>query len=471
MGGWPVCRAEGNFVKAQTDSPVTVVLDPGSAPQPARLGIIQWLVLTVACLGFAFDTYEIVILPLVVRPALIELANLSPGSPAFNRWVGLLFYIPLATGGIFGLLGGYLTDRFGRRRVLAWSILLYGSSALASGCAASPSMLLLFRCGAMIGVCVEFVAGVAWIAELFPDPRQRESVLGYTQVFSALGSVLVAAAYYIAVTYGKDLPPICGGHQGWRYALIFGMLPAIPLMIVRPFLPESPVWQEKRARGVLKRPRLSELFQPALRKPTAVATLMTACSFAASFGAHLHFARIVPGLPQVRNLPGQLQEQTVSVVELFTDVGNFGGRMLFAFLVVRILGQRRLLRSFLIPGLVLFPLVYLFPARYDLRLFELGMVVSVGAATGQYSFWGNYLPRIYPTHLRGTGESFATNIGGRLIGSSAALVTTQLAGVMPGGNPSSQLAYAAAGVGFLVYFAALIASFWLPEPEQGTLPE
>jgi MFS family permease len=466
-----VSRGKVDIVKSEINSPGTVVFEPRPTSQPCRLSIMQWVVLTVACIGFAFDTYEIVILPLVVRPALIELGNQRAGTPEFNRWVGLLFYIPLAAGGIFGLAGGYLADRFGRRGVLVWSILLYGISAFAAGYSESPLMLLVFRCGAMIGACVEFVAGVAWIAELFPNPRQRESMLGYTQVFSALGSVLVAAAYYIAVTYGNRLPEIRGGHQGWRYALIFGMLPAIPLIIIRPFLPESPMWQEKKARGMLSRPRLSELFQPALRKPTVVATLMTACSFAAAFGAHLHVARIVPGLPQVRNLPSQLQEQTVSVVELYSDMGNLAGRLLFAFLVVRILGQRRLLRSFLAPGLVIFPLVFLFPARFNLEWFEMGIVLAVAAMTGQFSFWGNYLPRIYPTHLRGTGESFATNIGGRLIGASAALATTQLANVMPGGNPSAQLAYAAAGVSLFVYSVGLIASFWLPEPEQKALPE
>ena len=88
----------------------------------------------------------------------------------------------------------------------------------------------------------------------------------------------------------------------------------------------------------------------------------------------------------------------------------------------------------------------------------------------QFSFWGNYLPRVYPTHLRGTGESFATNIGGRVLGTSAALLTTQLANVMPGESAAAQLAYAAAGVGFLVYLTASVASFWLPEPKQGQLP-
>ena len=82
----------------------------------------------------------------------------------------------------------------------------------------------------------------------------------------------------------------------------------------------------------------------------------------------------------------------------------------------------------------------------------------------QFSFWGNYLPRVYPVHLRGTGESFAANVGGRMIGTSAALLTTQFAAMMPGTTPAARLALAAAAVAALVYAVGLIASFWLPEP-------
>ena len=59
------------------------------------------------------------------------------GTPEFNHWVGLLFWIPAIAGGIFGLLGGYLTDRLGRRRVLTWSILIYAFSAFAAGLSTS----------------------------------------------------------------------------------------------------------------------------------------------------------------------------------------------------------------------------------------------------------------------------------------------------------------------------------------------
>src|SRR5687767_6245757 len=222
-------------------------------------------------------------LPLIVRPALMELGGFRPGTPEFNHWVGLLFWVPAVAGGIFGLLGGYLTDRFGRRRVLVWSILLYAFSAFGAGLATSLPILLLLRTTTFVGVCVEFVAAVAWLAELFPEGKRRESVLGYTQAFSSVGGLLVTGAYFLAVTYAESLPAIHGGHAPWRYTLISGLIPALPLIIVRPFLPESPVWRDRKAAGTLARPSLVAIFAPQYRRTTIVTALMFACSYGAAF--------------------------------------------------------------------------------------------------------------------------------------------------------------------------------------------
>ena len=159
-----------------------------------RLTFTQWLICFIAAIGFAFDIYELLMLPLIARPALLELGGIRPGTPEFRDWISMLFYVPAVAGGIFGLLGGYLTDRLGRRRVLTWSILLYAFSAFAAGFSTNLYMLLFFRCLVFIGVCVEFVAAVAWLAELFPDPKRREAVLGFTQAFSSIGGLSVAIA-------------------------------------------------------------------------------------------------------------------------------------------------------------------------------------------------------------------------------------------------------------------------------------
>src|SRR5262249_34908329 len=145
-----------------------------------------------------------------------------------------------------GLLGGYLTDLLGRRRVLTWSILIYALSAAAAAYSTSLGMLLFFRCLMFLGVCVEFVAAVAWLAELFPDPVRRENVLGYTQAFSSFGGLMVSGVYVLITMWHDSLPAIQSAHEPWRYLSLSGVIPAIPLIIIRPFLPESPQWQQKK---------------------------------------------------------------------------------------------------------------------------------------------------------------------------------------------------------------------------------
>ena len=431
----------------------------------------QWLICAIAALGFAFDIYEVLMAPLVVGPAIGELTGAKPGTPEFNYWVGLFFWIPAIVGGAFGLLGGYLTDRFGRRRVLVWSILLYAFSAMAAGYATSIEMLLILRSTTYIGVFVEFVAAVAWIAELFEDPKQREAALGYTQAFSSVGGLMVTAAYAISVTYSQSFPEIHGTHSPWRYTLISGVIPALPLIIIRPFLPESPAWKQKKASGTLRRPSIAALFTPELRRTTIVTTIMFAFAYGAAFGAIQQMPRIVPGLPEVSSLPAPQQQQTASLVQAYQEVGGLVGRFALAFLAIRIVSRRRLIHIFQVPGLVLVPLVFAYAGTTNLELAKWGMFLAGLFTVAQFSFWGNYLPRVFPTHLRGTGEGFAANIGGRMLGTGFAFVTTQLANVTPGATPPARLAYAAAVVGLGVYLGGFIASWWLPEPKGEALPE
>ena len=436
-----------------------------------RLTPLQWLICAIAALGFAFDIYEVLMAPLVVGPAIGELTGFKPGTPDFNFWVGMFFWIPALVGGAFGLLGGYLTDRFGRRRVLVWSILLYAFSAMAAGFSTSITMLLVLRSTTYIGVFVEFVAAVAWVAEIFDDPKQREAALGYTQAFSSVGGLMVTGAYAIAVTYAQHFPEIAGGHSPWRYTLISGVIPALPLILIRPFLPESPAWHAKKAAGTLKRPSLAAIFTPQLRRTTIVTTIMFACAYGAAFGAIQQMPRIVPGLPEVRTMAPPQQQQTAAGVQAYQEVGGLVGRFALAFLALRIVSRQKLIRMFQMPGLIVVPLVFAWAANTSLDLTRWGMFFAGFFTVAQFSFWGNYLPRVYPTHLRGTGEGFAANIGGRMLGTGFAFVTTQLVNVMPGSSPQMKLSYAAAAVAVFVYGAGLVCSYLLPEPRGGELPE
>ena len=512
-------------------------------PDWKPLTLTQWLICVIAAIGFAFDIYELLMLPLIARPALLELGGLTPGSPEFKAWVSALFYVPALAGGIFGLMGGYLTDRLGRRRVLTWSILLYAFSAFAAGFSTNLWMLLFFRCLVFVGVCVEFVAAVAWLAELFDNPKRREAVLGFTQAFSSIGGLLVALANGIAIAwaankaaplyFGITLPalqlpavsipeflvPILGQvkpdfSDGWRYTLMSGLIPAIPLILIRPFLPESPAWAAKRAAGTLKRPSIAQLFSPKLRFVTIITTLMFACSFAAAFGAIQQMPLIAPGLPEVRSevaaaleekgfgpeaqdrmrqqlasqgktkaeiqkaimgkrqsIAGPIEQAAAAHATKGQEFGGLCGRFALAILIIYIASRQTLLRIFLIPGLLVMPLVFAWAGTTSLTYLEIGMFAAGFLTVAQFSFWGNYLPHMYPVHLRGTGESFAANIGGRLIGTMFFGITQFLATFAPGESYATQVAYTAGAVAFAVFLVNLIASFWLPEPDPDAISE
>jgi hypothetical protein len=297
---------------------------------------------------------------------------------------------------------------------------------------------------------------------------------------------MVATANGLCIAYAASLPAITGfglnitdPHAAWRYTLMTGVIPAIPVIIIRPFLPESPVWRQKRAAGTLKRPSIAALFSPEYRRTTIVTTVMFAMAYGAAFGAINQVPQIVPGLPQVQEMvrglaPAQANQTIQAVASNVTkvqEVGGLLGRVLLALLVVRIVSRRKLLHLFQIPGLIVMPIVFAVAATRSLDWLYPGIFLAGLFTVAQFSFWGNYLPRMYPVHLRGTGESFAANIGGRLVGTSFAWVTATLAITTDRAFAPTKVALVAAAVAFSVYLVGFIASFWLPEPKREELPE
>jgi hypothetical protein len=151
------------------------------------------------------------------------------------------------------------------------------------------------------------------------------------------------------------------------------------------------------------------------------------------------------------------------------ELGGLVGRVILAALATILVSRRALVRVFQVPGLIVFPVVFAVMAVRDLNLLYVGIFVAGLLTVSQFSFWGNYLPRVYPVHLRGTGESFAANIGGRLIGTAAFAVTQQVAVALGPDKPTPAeaahwISYTAAGVALAATVIGFLASFFLPEP-------
>jgi MFS family permease len=574
----------------------TGAMNPSSA-EPVKFTFTHWLILAIASIGFLFDTYELLMTPLVGVPAIAELLQVPPNNPLVTKWMGNLLWLSALSGGVFGLLGGWLIDRFGRKRIMAASIFLYALSPCAAAFSTSLETFIFFRCTTFIGVCVEFVAAITWLAELFPNKRQKEIALGATQAFASLGGLLVTGMSVWVLKHASSLPALpvselFNTHATWRYTLLTGFLPAIPIALMLPFVPESKVWRDRRAAGTLKRPSFAELFSPALRRTTLVTAGLSACAYGAAFGAlQLTPLRVAPGmadlagqrqalkplqdeakalnqqLDEVRvrfeqacievaglreiasaraksriamrgirksvedagtddakraelqgqlaaltnrlgQLDGELNQLTVSKadakkavlerekilgqlganrekqepfdtaikargnkVQFWQEMGGLAGRIALAFLLVVAITRRTLLRLFLLPGLLVFPLTYLYLFKSEPDLFVWGIAAAGFLTVAQFSYFGEYLPKVFPLHLRGTGGSFATNVGGRMLGTSGAFVTANLVAPRLPGSTFEQVATGAAIVGTAVFVIGLLLSFLLPEPKQQDVPE
>jgi MFS family permease len=497
---------------------------PGAAGLPP---VTRLLVLTVAAIGFLFDTYELLMFPVIGAQALSELLRVPPTDDLVRLWSGRMLWIAALSGGVFGMLGGLLIDRLGRKTVMIGSILLYSFSPVAAAYSTELWHLILFRCTTFIGVCVELVAAVTWLAELFEDKKQRELAIGWTLATASLGGILVTEVFnWISAGLRENpsgvswlpVPP-----AAWRYTLLTGLVPGALILGLMPFVPESHVWRARKRAGTLKRPSFGELFCPELRKTTIVTTLLSACGYAAAFGAlQLTPLQMAPGLPAidpvrkehgpaVKAAQKRLEEAKEKAkaatdeavrtkldagvkaaardvaeaqkpindainakrgnIQRWQEIGGLTGRILFAILLVYV-ASRVLIRIFLLPGVVLLPVTYLVLFSGDYTVFATAIFFCGLLTVAQFSYVSEFLPKVFPVHLRGTGSAFATNVGGRMLGTMAATLNTELLAPLFSGENPQKVATAAAVIGGTVYAIALGLSFLLPSPrdEQPSAP-
>jgi hypothetical protein len=292
-----------------------------------------------------------------------------------------------------------------------------------------------------------------------------------------------------------------------------GLLPAIPIALLLPFVPESRIWKERRAAGALKRPSFGALFSPELRRVTLLTAALSACAYGIAFGAlQITVSRVTPGLPELsaqakalaplrkegetlnkelnattdtakraelvakikanfgQQKPLNDEVQKVSNhLQFFQEMGGLAGRIALALLLIVGIARRSLLRVFQFPAVILLPLTYFYFFHHGRDEFLWAYAACGFLTVAQFSYFGEYLPKVFPLHLRGTGGSFATNVGGRMIGTSASLLTTSvLAPIFAGSVDAVRPIHIAQAAGWLatgIAVLALILAFFLPEPK------
>ncbi len=413
-------------------------------PAPAsakRLGTV----LAAALLGWMFDGLEMGLFPLIARPALQEMqaAHGALAGDAFvGTWMGIVtaaFLLGAALGGgVFGWLG----DRIGRVRALSFSILCYSVFTGLAYFAHTPWQLTALRFVAALGMGGEWSLGVALVMEVWPE-KHRPMLAGVIGAAANVGFALIAVVgIFFSVTV-----------DSWRWVVLIGALPALLTFFVRLFVPESEKWLHA-AQGAPARP-FREVLAPPLLRPTLIATALTSIVLIGTWGS-------VQWLPLwADQLTCGAQPTAKAWTGLVAAVGAVTGCMLGAR-AGGFLGRRAMFFFMCLSSLVVCAVLFRGMNSYGVAFLSLTFLAGLTTASF-YGWMPLYLPELFPTRVRATGQGLAYNTG-RIF---AAIGALQMGALMRefGGS------FARAGAVVTLIYALGLALVWLaPETRGRPLP-
>ncbi len=403
----------------------------------------QWRAFTAAWLGWAFDGLDGFLYTLVAFPFVKEL--LGPGAAQSEivtkaALIQALFLVGWAFGGaIFGRVG----DHLGRSRTLSLTIITYAVFTGMSFFAQAWWHLLIFRFVAALGIGGEWAAGSALVSETL-HARHRAWASALLQSGYMTGMILAA----LTVGWMGSLP-------SHRFVFLVGVLPALATFWIRRAVPEPQEWRDaKKDRAV---PKLSELFSPEVRRTTLLTLSLTSICLT-TIWAFLYFNnQVLRGLPGVKLLSKQLQDELVMRVTVTYTIWNIVGNFVISY-IAKFIGYRKAFALSLTSAFLCFFIGY--GSAKDLGATTLWFNATMFFGTGVFAIFPLYIPPLFPTLLRTTGAGFCYNFG-RIVAAIGALTGGLIAA--KAGSPNLAIWYA----GFL-YLPGIILSLFMPELERAS---
>ncbi|MBZ5583281.1 MAG: MFS transporter [Acidobacteriia bacterium] len=195
-----------------------------SGAEPDRFPVRIWLI---ALLGWMFDFYDLILFSFLLIPIGRDLA-------LTNSQEAVLLGVALGASGVGGIIFGYLSDRYGRRRVMTWTIGLYSVGTALTACSTGALSLLIFRLLTGLGVGGEWAVGHALVQEASPT-RMRGRAAAFLQAGEPVGVGLAAVV-------GLLLTPLVG----WRWIFLISSVSAVLAFVVRRHMPESALWERQK---------------------------------------------------------------------------------------------------------------------------------------------------------------------------------------------------------------------------------
>jgi MFS family permease len=419
-----------------------------SAQHRKALGPGQWLTLVAAFLGWMFDGLEMGLFPIVARPALQDLLHASDDA-VVGLWNGRVVagFLLGAAGG--GLIFGWLGDRIGRVRAMALSILVYSTFTGAGYFASAAWHLGALRVCAALGMGGEWALGVALVMECWPD-RLRPMLAGIIGAASNIGFLLISlVAMRFAVTVGS-----------WRWMMLAGAAPGVLAFLVILLVPESQPWTASAGRASMS--PIREILRPPLLRRTILAILLASVALIGTWGAVSGFLPV-----WADRLAGGHNPQAKAQVEFVVAIGAIAGCLLGAGLGQKV-GRRRAYFLLCLASLLACGVLYRGLLEFNATFLIAAGVVGMTTAAF-YGWLPLYLPELFPTRVRATGQGLGFNFG-RILAAVGAVEAGQFVQFFEGAHPGQGYAQSGAVI-TLVYLLGMAIIWFAPETKGRPLPE
>jgi MFS family permease len=445
---------------------------PRTMPWWREVTAQQWLVFLIASAAWLFDILEQRIFSLVRIPALSALMDLPGGDLRVQGTAKVATALMLAGCGVGGLVGGALGDRYGRARLLTWSIALYAvcSALTAAAQTADQLISILFVTGLSFGAV--FGLAVAIISETAP-PAARLAMLALLQVMSAIGNVLAAV-----IKLQVDALAVAGVIEMtnvWRVMFLIGAA-AVFLAIISAFkLRETETWLRLKQKGALPKSAINayvQLFKlPADRRNLYFGTAISASGIVGLWAIGEYAVDLQDVLFTNYYLVDHtaaatkiLVAQTKNWAYILQMIGGGLGMASFGWAAERFGRRVTFIATFLASfATTVFAYWYMQSPADAYWMMPIMYFFQLGALAG----FAIYLPELFSARFRGTGVSFAYNLGRfAAAGGSffSALMTTR---VFAGLASPPPLRYSAIVMCSIFLFGAVTAYF---APETKGVP-
>lgn len=419
----------------------TEVPAPSKGSLPLGKGDRPWVNLTVAWLGWLFDGMEMGIYSLIAMPALKEMLH-TQDNAAIGPYLGMMFALFLLGAALGGAVFGVMGDVFGRVKTLAATVICYSVFTGLSAFCHDPWQFGACRFMGALGLGGEWGLGVALVMESWSN-KSRPALAGILGAAANIGFLVCAV---IALTVGGI---------SWRSLLLIGILPAVTVLFMLLGVREPEAWRKSKARG--EKPDMRQLFKPGLRYKTIMACMISSVVIVGTWG-------VFQWIPSwVNSLVDGDAARPRAMTQMFMAFGQITGAILGGF-VAEWLGRRWSYAIFCLGSFIASVALYTGVHAYGPQLLIMAAIAGV-FSTAFFGWLPLYLPELFPTRIRATGEGITYNFGRILAAIGVFVGTGNLVAYFHG-------SFAKAGtIMALVYVIGFVLIWAMPETKGQKLPE